>query len=228
MEITTTIKFKINYQPLNKRNIFESEAKTSVINHIKETTFNTLITLYKNTFHNTIGYYYKGKIYEEVKFNELGDTRNEEIDNSNDVIKKMLWWHINGSQYYARTINFFNGDNKKETFEEVIARLKKDLSQYLIVEGKLFKVVNGLPCYQIMTFGLGHNHGGTGLLVTYYKNPKQVVKLKENKGRVFLATDWEKALESAKEIAIHRGDTESIKHFRKNISINVNFYDKIL
>lgn len=72
--------------------------------------------------------------------------------------------------------------------------------------GKVWDEV-GEPRYEIITFGLGHNHGGTGLFITKHYNPNI------SKDRYFSALDYDLAVKTANEIAERRGDTDDVGKF---------------
>lgn len=72
------------------------------------------------------------------------------------------------------------------------------------------------PMYQYQTFGLGHNHGGTGFFISWNYNPNI------SKKRYFNALERDKAIEAAVKTAEGRGDTESvdsIKNTRQEIMV---------
>ena len=75
---------------------------------------------------------------------------------------------------------------------------------YIIYDGKVWKTC-GEPMYVINTFGLGHNHGGTGFFIEYHYNPNISNK------NYFNALEREKAIAYGKKVATNRGDTESIE-----------------
>ena len=59
--------------------------------------------------------------------------------------------------------------------------------------------------YGIFTFGLGHNHASTALFIEMYYNANVP------SSRYFAANQREEAIAKAKEIALNRGDTNSIE-----------------
>ena len=83
---------------------------------------------------------------------------------------------------------------------------------YILVDGYLWHQC-GEPRYVINTFGLGHNHGGTGLFVEEYYNSNI------SRERYFSALDGDKAVSEANRIAERRGDTESMGRFEKMIEV---------
>ena len=77
-------------------------------------------------------------------------------------------------------------------------------THYLIFDNKIWKEC-GEPMYMINTFGLGHNHGGTGFFIEYYYNSNIP------NTNYFNALEREKAIAYGKSVAARRGDTESIE-----------------
>ena len=62
----------------------------------------------------------------------------------------------------------------------------------------------GEPMYHILTFGLGHNHGGTGFFIDEHYNPNCSAE------NYFNALQYEEARKYFNETAMGRGDTESV------------------
>lgn len=73
----------------------------------------------------------------------------------------------------------------------------------------------GEPMYVINTFGLGHNHGGTGFFVTYCYNSNISYK------NYFNALQRKEAIEYGKHTALNRGDTNSVENIGKYDIIEV-------
>ena len=70
--------------------------------------------------------------------------------------------------------------------------------------------------YNIITFGLGHNHGGTGFFITYHYNSNIGNK------NYFNALEREDAISYGKQVALNRGDTESVERMGiKNIEVKM-------
>ena len=88
--------------------------------------------------------------------------------------------------------------------EDAVAELRKEMAGLLIADGHLYRPV-AEPCYITPTFGLGNNHGGTGLMVSRHA---------ELADRCFRADEFEAALARAIEIAEGRGDTEDVQRFK--------------
>lgn len=211
MEIQTTIKWFDKYLPLNSRKTTYITFSGVVTNNIKETKKECLKHVFTDYYNdNRLVYLYKGKLYYERKL-PFGNS-----DNNVPIIDSLKFWHRISSVYFAK-VKHYSG--VFETKEEILQRLHDELNTYLIVDGVLYERLDSIPCYQIMTFGLGGNHGGTGLMVTYIKNWKQALRQKENKGWLFSALDYENAIQRAINVATARKDTNSIQFFKKRIEV---------
>lgn len=211
MEIQTTIKWYDKYLPLNSRKTTYITFSGSVTNNIKEIKKECLKHVFTDYSHdNRLVYLYKGKLYYERK-NRFGY-----YENNISIIDSLKYWHKISSVYFAN-VKHYNGEF--ETKEEILQRLHDELKNYLIVDGVLYERLFGMPCYAIHTFGLGGNHGGTALMVTYLENWKQALRQKENKGWLFSALEYENAIQRAINVATARKDTNSIKYFKKRIEI---------
>lgn len=86
--------------------------------------------------------------------------------------------------------------------EEVVARANDIAEGLRIHNGKVYRTA-GEPYYCITTFGLGNNHGGTGLFI------ETSINQTEREHFEFSALEYDKALQYAKSVAGDRGDTES-------------------
>lgn len=100
------------------------------------------------------------------------------------------------------------------THAEIEQSLQKSIKAYLIIDGILHKV-SGEPRYVINTYGLGHNHGGTGFSVDNHYNSNI------SKERYFTALERSSAIEYGKGIALGRGDTESVDRIGTSCNITV-------
>lgn len=101
-------------------------------------------------------------------------------------------------------------DNLSEIVDNVQARANK----YISLDGELWKEC-GEPRYVVNTFGLGHNHGGTAMFIEEFYNSNISSK------NYFNAVDRDKAITYAKETAIARGDTDSVKRIGQMENIEV-------
>lgn len=85
-------------------------------------------------------------------------------------------------------------------------------ASHLIIDGMVW-VKCGEPRYVVMTFGLGHNHGGTSLMADYHDNENILAE------SYFRADEYEEALAHAVRVAKRRGDNESIPRFKPLIEV---------
>lgn len=80
------------------------------------------------------------------------------------------------------------------------------MKKYILVDGELYGRTLE-PRYEICTFGMGHNHGGTGLFCVYGYNPNIC------KDYYFSALEGDLAVAYANKVARGRGDTKDIGRF---------------
>ena len=97
-----------------------------------------------------------------------------------------------------------------DTEKEVIKTIRSGAKKYIFCNGIFWKVCNE-PRYIIMTFGLGHNHGGTSLFI----------EQSDRTAYCFNALQRDLAVEYGKAIAAERGDTEYIDNIGKHDNIEV-------
>lgn len=97
---------------------------------------------------------------------------------------------------------------------EVVEMVKEQAAEYLIIKNEVW-IRCGEPRYVIITFGLGHNHGGTGLFVETGYNPNI------SNSRYFNALQGKEAVEEAKRIARGRRDTDSVRLMHEMIKVHI-------
>lgn len=109
-----------------------------------------------------------------------------------------------GDSYYSHY-----GRDKEGT----LRNLMEFVDSHVLIDGVLYQQA-GEPRYVINTFGLGHNHGGTGMFVETHYNGNI------SKNNYFNALQRDEALAYATEVATRRGDTDSLGRFdAKNIQV---------
>lgn len=96
----------------------------------------------------------------------------------------------------------------------IVDNMQARANKYISLDGELWKEC-GEPRYVVNTFGLGHNHGGTAMFIEEFYNPNISSK------NYFNAVDRDKAITYAKEMAIARGDTDSVKRIGEMENIEV-------
>lgn len=135
--------------------------------------------------------------------------------------KNHLWKLSRATRYYANTSwydlapctseflahqlepNRYEIHNFNTDTEQIKEYIQSQANRFLICDGKLYEEASE-PMYVIMTFGLGCNHGGSALMIEDYYNSNIP------SSRYYAANQREEAIAKAKEIALNRGDTESI------------------
>lgn len=129
-----------------------------------------------------------------------------------DYIKKHIeeyepYWKY-GEDFTDKSISVQN--NIEECKKKILAKA----SCYVIYNGVVWKKCEE-PMYEIVTFGLGHNHGGTGFFITQHYNSNIGYK------NYFNALEREKAIAYGKSVALKRGDTESVDRIGEYYNIEV-------
>ena len=102
--------------------------------------------------------------------------------------------------------------NTCQGYKEQATQLREEAARRLIIDGLVW-IRCGEPVYEVMTFGLGHNHGGTGLFVETAYNPNI------SRDRYFNALQGDEAVAAMNETARRRGDTESVGRYGKMIEV---------
>ena len=101
--------------------------------------------------------------------------------------------------------------DRSDTFDENCQKIQKHLDQkFLIIDGNLW-VKTEEPRYEIVTMGLGHNHGGTAMFIEYDYNENI------SKDSYFRADQFKEAYDYAIKVAENRGDTDSAARFKEKL-----------
>ncbi len=104
--------------------------------------------------------------------------------------------------------------------EEVVSSIQEAAQCFLLLDGKVYRP-GSEPRYVVMTFGLGHNHGGTSLMVDYFYNSNISHKA------YFTALQRDEAIQAAKETALRRGDTNDADSIGTAYNIRVLLPDQV-
>lgn len=219
MKIKFQTSYYVGYLPTPRcRKLRYKEEKEYLYGEVLEVPFKNL-----NLAFETFGYdakkiyLYNEKLWTKATENDIhyGDS-----DNPMTALEALVYSGITYSTYYARRLYDHKGCNiGKETRDDVMKRINKDMSNYIISNGELYQVCSE-PMYCIYTFGLGYNHGGIGTflnIVDYYNS-------NISKEVYFNALEYDKAQKEALEIAENRGDTNSLYYIKNMKPIKV--YDK--
>lgn len=104
-----------------------------------------------------------------------------------------------------------------DTEDEAARDAQSKFADYLSIDGTLWAKARE-PVYQIQTFGLGGNHGSTAITAA----TAPVTGNHAAESFYFPADAYEAAVAYAVDVAIKRGDTESVARIRKTPHIVVS------
>jgi hypothetical protein len=144
-----------------------------------------------------------------------------------DVVENEIEWQIRSkvTDVNAETQRLFNSVADIETLGSVEVTdtmlkareaAQKVVDQFVFFDN-IWWVETDPPVYNYNTFGLGHNHGGTGFFIGYVD-----IKSLDKYARKFYFTpkQREKAIKTVIKVAADRGDTNDVKRFQ-NIPENI-------
>lgn len=98
-----------------------------------------------------------------------------------------------------------------DTFDKNCQKIQKHLDQkFLIIDGDLW-VKTDEPRYEVVTMGLGHNHGGTAMFIEYNYNENI------SNDNYFRADQFKEAYDYAIKVAENRGDTDDVARFKEEL-----------
>ena len=163
---------------------------------------------------------YKGKFYRPVKYSH-GSAVSTLYMTYKDLVETEIEWRIRNqvSDINSETQRLFKSEYDIETIGSVHitdtmlkAReaAQKVVDQFVYFDN-IWWVETDPPVYNYNTFGLGHNHGGTGFFIGYVD-----IKSLDKYARKFYFTpeQREKAIQTVIMVATERGDTNDVKRFQ--------------
>lgn len=106
---------------------------------------------------------------------------------------------------------FETGESDKAAAEQHVS---EPFASLVIINGMIWDRINE-PHYEVRLYGMGHNHGGTGISLVF---PYRESELGAN---TFAVTEPEAAIEAALKVAAGRGDTKSFDVIRGLDRLNV-------
>lgn len=155
---------------------------------------------------------YKGNLYMPVRITH-GAAISTLFEDSSYVKENLE--RMYRSHWYDKANDFSeNSIIIRDTSKAIRKELIKAGKHYLYFDGKYWSKC-AEPRYVINTFGLGHNHGGTGFFIEYHYNPNI------SSDNYFNALQREEAIRYGKSVATRRGDTESVDRIGKYDNIEV-------
>lgn len=152
-------------------------------------------------------YKYRGKLYKKVLAKNMCRDGKGTYQ-ADKFLKNIENYGIN---------RIFCMNNEKRTKDFVIKSVKDYIKGYLIIDNNVYQKT-GEPRYVINTFGLGHNHGGTGFFIENFYNENI------NNKNYFNALERDKAIAYYNETTQNRGDTNDVG--RDLSDCNIIVYDK--
>ena len=208
MKIKTWIKYEEGYIPPKCRKIRYRECEEHIDVNLKEVGMDSLQLAFEDISYNGAGkiYLYKKKLWSKVRSGAF--VCNPYDRGLNSPLDELVHRNAKCSWYFPRS--WRDGEHPDKKKMESAAR--KDMRNYILVNGELFTRTNE-PRYCVCTFGLGNNHGGTGLFVDYHYN--QNIR----KECYFSSLDGKKAVEFANKTAEERGDTNDVGRFKELIKV---------
>lgn len=211
MKIKTWIKYEEGYIPPRCRKMRYRECEEYVNTNLQEVELSDMQLAFEDKSYFGKGkiYFYHGKLWCKSKMNDICAGEDDE-HGYHTPLEAFIWWKEHSSCYFGNRWD----DGVHPDKEVIMKRLRKDMKKYLLVNGKLFQQTPE-PRYVINVFGLGHNHGGTGMFCEYRYNPNIC------KDSYFPATEGEAAVAYANKTAAERGDTKDVGKFKPFIIVHM-------
>lgn len=169
---------------------------------------------------------YKGKLYRPVMYSHGSAVSTLYMD-TKDVVTDEIEWRIRSkvSDVNGELQRLFKSEYDIETLGSVAVAdtmlkareaAQKVVDQFVFFDN-IWWIETDPPVYNYNTFGLGHNHGGTGFFIGYVD-----IKSLDKYARKFYFTPKQrvKAIQTVIKVAAERGDTNDVKRFQ-NIPENI-------
>lgn len=215
MDVKVKYGYIERYLPtLRCRKYRERDAENEFIAHIQEVPFDNLVPAFDVEMHM----WDPGMHIEEKRLYAFEDCL-WTLSRYSRYNAKKSWYDLTPCtpEFLSRQLvpsryqimDFQSDTDKIETL------IQQKANKFLIADGMLYEQANE-PMYTIFTFGLGNNHASTALMIEDSYNPNIP------SSRYFAANQREEAIAKAKEIALARGDTESIQDIEDALTIHVH------
>lgn len=205
MKIKTWIMYEEGYIPTRCRKMRYRECKDFVNANLKEADFKEMQLAFKDNSFEGKGkiYFYQNKLWRKATIRDI--CADENYSTSLDAF---IYWREHSSEFFPRDWRDGEHPDKKH----MLSVVRKETNKFLLVNGELY-IKTTEPRYVVITFGLGHNHGGTGMFCEYCYNPNI------SKDNYFPATQGKEAVTYANCVAQKRGDTNDIGKFKPFIDV---------
>lgn len=142
---------------------------------------------------------YDGKLYTPIRVTHGAaiSTNFEPLDTLNYKLQEYEPYWKGGAEYSEESIV------KENDFDDHLEFANSNAKAFIVCDGVICETC-GEPMYVINTFGLGHNHGGTGFFIEYFYNDNIP------NDNYFNALQREEAIAYGKKVALGRGDDKSV------------------
>lgn len=217
MKVKTWIKYEESYLPPRCRKLRYRECEDFINVNLKEVDNSELKLAFEDNSYSGKGkiYFYKGKLWCKVKMPNESIVKDlqEQGHEIKSAIDYLIWCNANCSTYFnfARDREVYGKDTSREA---TIKEARQGMRGYILVDGELYGTTTE-PRYSVVTFGLGHNHGGTGMFCDYHYNSNI------GKENYFSALEGEQAVAYANKVATGRGDTKDVGKFEPFIVVHM-------
>ena len=163
MKIKTWIKWHESYVPARCRKVRYRECEEYVNINLAETTMENMKLAFEDNSYSGKGkiYFFRNKLWTKAKITDICAPSDE--DRYASPLAALIYWREHSSCFFPRIWRDGEHPDKKH----MVAMARKETRNFLLVDGELYKVTSE-PRYCINVFGLGHNHGGTGMFCDYY------------------------------------------------------------
>ena len=210
MKIKTWIKYEESYVPPRCRKLRYRECEDYINVNLKEVAPDEMRLAFEDNSYSGKGkiYYYKGKLWSKVKSGNF--MCNPEEHGIKTPLEELKYVNEHSSIYFPRSWR----DGEHPDKERMLSAARKAIRNYVLIDGEIYEQT-AEPRYVVNTFGLGHNHGGTGMFVEYHYNPNI------RNDNYFSALDGKKAVEYANSVAAGRGDTNDVGRFKELIIVHM-------
>lgn len=210
MKIKTWIKYEESYLPPRCRKLRYRECEEYVDINLAETTMENMKLAFEDNSYSGKGkiYFFRNKLWTKAKITDICAPSDE--DRYVSPLDALIYWWEHSSCFFS--CEWRDGEHPDK--KHMVAVARKETRDFLLVDGELYKVTSE-PRYEIVTFGLGHNHGGTGMFCSYDYNPNIC------KDSYFSALQGEQAVAYANNVAAGRGDTNDVGKFEPFIVVHM-------
>lgn len=210
MKIKTLIQYDEGYLPTPRHRIMRyNRIEEFIYDNLAETTMENLKLAFEDNSYEGKGkiYLFRKKLWRKANVRDIcgGDE-----DKYKSPLDAFIYWRAISSVFFPREWRDGEHPDKKRMLKAV----RDETKTFLLVDGELYKQTTE-PRYVVMTFGLGHNHGGTALMVTNYYNGNI------RKDNYFSALQGDEAVAYANKTAKARGDTDDVGKFEKQIVVHL-------